>query len=125
MDLLKTMLEHLGFEAGVAFNGEQAIELYAEAMEKDHVWDVLILDLTVKGGMGGRDTLSKLLYLDPNVKAVVSSGYSNDPIMSDYQSYGFKDILGKPYALDQLKQVLNRVLSGETTQPSPSAGTET
>lgn len=113
VDLLKTMIEHLGFEAGVAMNGEQAIEMYAEAMEKDLKWDVLILDLTVKGGMGGRDTLKKLLYLDPEVKAIVSSGYSSDPIMSDYQSYGFKDILSKPYALDQLKNVLNRVLSGE------------
>ncbi len=114
VDLLKTMIEHLGFEAGVAMNGEQAVEMYADSLEKNRKWDVLILDLTVKGGMGGRDTLKKLQYLDTEVKAIVSSGYSSDPIMSDYQSYGFKDILSKPYALDQLKNVLNRVLSGES-----------
>ncbi len=114
VDLLKTMVEHLGFEAGVAMHGEQAVEMYADSMENDQKWDVLILDLTVKGGMGGRDTLKKLLYLDPEVKAIVSSGYSSDPIMSDFMSYGFKDILSKPYALDQLKNVLNRVLSSKS-----------
>ncbi len=61
--------------------------------------------------MGGKDTLRKLLYLNSEVKAVVSSGYSSDPILSNYRQHGFKDILSKPYALDQLKSVLNRVLS--------------
>ncbi|MFZ2447648.1 MAG: PAS domain S-box protein [Syntrophobacteraceae bacterium] len=121
-DLLKTMVEHLGFEAGLALNGEQVIEMYADAMEEGRDWDVLILDLTIKGGMGGKDTLQKLLYLNPDVKAVVSSGYSNDPIMSDYGRYGFKDILSKPYALEQLKRVLNRVLSDEGRVRPVNAG---
>ncbi|MEN6439792.1 MAG: ATP-binding protein [Syntrophobacter sp.] len=109
-DLAKTMIEHLGYEAGIALNGEQAIEMYAEAMEEGREWDMVILDLTVKGGMGGKDTLQKLLYLNPGVEAIVSSGYSNDPIMSDYRKYGFKGVLSKPYDLEQLKDILNRML---------------
>ena len=109
-DLAKTMLEHLGCEVDIAYSGEQAIEMYSEALEAGRDYDALILDLTVKGGLGGKDALQKLLYLNPKVKAIVSSGYSSDPIMSEYTKYGFKDILGKPYDLDQLKLVLNRVL---------------
>lgn len=106
-DLAKTMLEHLGYEAGIALNGEQAVEMYAEAMEHGREWDLVILDLTVKGGMGGKDTLRKLLYLNPGVRAIVSTGYSNDPIISDHLEYGFKGVLSKPYELKQLKEILD------------------
>ncbi len=109
-DLAKTMIEHLGYEADVALNGEQAIEMYAEAMEQGREYHAVILDLTVKGGMGGKDALRKLLYLNPNVKAIVSSGYSSDPAMSDCVGYGFKATLGKPYAMEQLKEVLDGIL---------------
>jgi len=121
-DLAKTMIEHLGYEAGIALNGEQAIEMYAEAMEEGREWDMVILDLTVKGGMGGKDTLQKLLYLNPGVEAIVSSGYSNDPIMSDYSKYGFKGVLSKPYDLEQLKEILERMLSKQGQASSVSAG---
>lgn len=110
-DLLKSMLNHLGFEAGVALNGEQALEMYSEALEQGRDWDVLILDLTVKGGMGGKETLQKLLYLNPSVRAIVSSGHSADPIMSEYWNHGFRGMLSKPFALDQLRTTLQRVLS--------------
>ncbi len=109
-DLAKTMLEHLGYEAGVALNGEQAVEMYAEAMEQGREFHAVILDLTVKGGMGGKEAMKKLLYLNPNVKAVVSSGYLSDPAMSDCTGYGFKATLSKPYAMERLKEVLESLL---------------
>jgi two-component system, cell cycle sensor histidine kinase and response regulator CckA len=109
-DLAKTMLEHLGYDVDIALNGEEAIDVYSDALEAGRDYDALILDLTVRGGLGGRDTIQKMLYLNPKVKAIVSSGYSNDPIMSDFTKYGFVDILSKPYDLEQLKLVLNRVL---------------
>jgi CheY-like chemotaxis protein len=109
-DLAKTMLEHLGCEVAIALNGEQAIDMYAEALEAGRDYDVLILDLTVKGGLGAKDTIPKLLYLNPNVKAIVSSGYSGDPVISEFSTFGFMDTLSKPYDLEQLKTVLNRVL---------------
>ena len=115
-DLAKTMIEHLGYEAGIAMNGEEALEMYAESMEEGREWDVLILDLTVKGGMGGMETLQKLQYLNPEVKAIVSSGYSSDPIMSEYSRHGFRGILTKPYALEQLKEVLGGILQDDGPQ---------
>ena len=89
-DLIKTMLQHLGYEVDIATDGETAIDLYSEALESGSDYDVIILDLTVKGGMGGGKAIRKLLYLNPNVKAIVSSGYSSDPIMLDYAAYGFR-----------------------------------
>lgn len=109
-ELTKTMLEHLGFEVGVARNGEQAIEMYAESLENNRPYDALVLDLTVKGGMGGKETIRKVLYLDPQARAIVSSGLSSDPIMSDFASHGFKGALSKPYAIEQLRDSLNEIL---------------
>ncbi len=109
-DLAKTMLEHLGYDVSVAADGNEAVGMYSEAMEEGREYDVVILDLTVKGGMGGQEAVQKLLYLNPGVKAIVSSGYSNDPIMCDFTKYGFQDILSKPYDLDKLEAVLDRVL---------------
>jgi PAS domain S-box-containing protein len=111
-DLVKTMLEHLGYEVDIATDGETAIDLYSHALENGEDYDAVILDLTVKGGMGGRETVQKLLYLNPDVKAIVSSGYSSDPIMSDYASYGFREVLSKPYDLDKLRDILGRVMNG-------------
>ncbi|MDM8525275.1 hypothetical protein QUF80_18035 [Desulfococcaceae bacterium HSG8] len=67
---------------------------------------MVILDLTVPGGMGGAKTIPELLKIDPKIKAIVSSGYSNDPIMANYQDYG---VVPKPYAMSQLAEVLNKI----------------
>ena len=107
-ELIQTMLEHLGYEVDTALDGERAIELYSEAVEAGRDYDAVILDLTVKVGMNGGETIRKLQYLNPNVRAIISSGHPNDPIMSDYAEYGFCDALTKPYDLERLQVALDR-----------------
>ncbi len=108
-DLIQTMLEHLGYEVDTALDGEGAVELYSEALDADRDYDAVILDLTVKVGMDGREAIHKLLYLNPEIRAIVSSGNASDPIMHDYASYGFRDVLKKPYDLEDLREALGRV----------------
>jgi len=109
-DLIQTMLEHLGYEVNTALDGEGAVELYSEALEEGRDYDAVILDLTVKVGMDGREAIRKLLYLNPKIRAIVSSGNASDPIMYDYTNYGFCDVLKKPYDLEDLRAALGRVL---------------
>ena len=71
------------------------------------------MDLTIRGGKGGRETIEELLTIDPAAKVIVSSGYSDDPVMSNFEEYGFRDVIKKPYKLDEVASVLRRVLSGE------------
>jgi DNA-binding NarL/FixJ family response regulator len=73
----------------------------------------VILDLTVPGAMGGKDTLARLLEIDPQVKAIVSSGYSDDPIMADFLKYGFRGVLAKPYQVSELSKILHDVIMGK------------
>jgi len=109
-DLIQTMLEHLGYEVNTAHDGEEAVRVYSEALEAGRHYDTVILDLTVKVGMDGREAIGKLRYLDPEVRAILSSGNLSAPIMHDYRSYGFCDVLKKPYDLEDLRAVLDRVL---------------
>jgi DNA-binding NtrC family response regulator len=74
-------------------------------------YDAVIMDLTIPGGMGGKETLKALLEVDPCVKAIVSSGYSNDPVMAEYGKYGFSDILAKPYDITKLADVLKKIIT--------------
>jgi two-component system cell cycle sensor histidine kinase/response regulator CckA len=104
------LLEHLGHEVKIAKDGREAITLYKRAKKTKRPFDVLILDLTVSDGMGGKKTLEKLLDFDPDVKAIVSTGYSSDPVLSDYKNIGFKGFVIKPYKIDQLTDILRKVL---------------
>ena len=104
------MLEHIGHEAECAKNGTQAIEMYEQAKDSGRPFDVVILDLTIPGGMGGRETIEKLKEIDPKVKAIVASGYSNDPVMSEPEKYGFRGTVSKPYRIEELREVLRSVL---------------
>ncbi len=108
-DVLKRTLNRLGSEVEVAKNGGEAIQLYEAALKTGQPFDIVFLDLTVPGGMGGKQTLVRLRELDPQVKAVVCSGYSSDPILSNYQEYGFWDVLTKPFRIEDLVKVLRRV----------------
>ena len=107
------MLEKLGYESEFAKDGAEAIEMYKAAMESGMPYDAAILDLTIPGGMGGKDAVNKLLEIDPEVKAIVSSGYSDDPVMSNFQEYGFKGMMPKPFTSQSLSKVLHEVLQGE------------
>ena len=107
------MLKFLGYKVEFARDGIEAIELYKKAKESGKPFDAVILDLTVPGGMGGKEAFGKLLEIDPEVKAIVSSGYSNDPIMADYKEYGFRGVVAKPYKLRELSEELHRVIMGK------------
>jgi len=85
--------------------------MYEEALKSGESFDMVILDLTVPGGMGGQEAIQKLIKLNPNIKALVSSGYSNDPIMANYKVYGFQGVIVKPYQIQQMSEVLQMLLS--------------
>ena len=101
----------LGYEVAFAKDGEEAIALYSEEKRKGNPFDLVILDLTIPGGMGGKEAIRKLIEADPAVKAVVSSGYSNDPVMADYKKYGFEGVITKPYKIKELNATIFRVLN--------------
>lgn len=111
LKMVQRMLTHMGYEVIAASDGAQAIEMYREAFHANQPFDLVILDLTVAGGMGGARTIPELMKIDPRVKAIVSSGYSNDQVLANYQDYGFCGILAKPYSKSQLVAVLNKILA--------------
>lgn len=103
------MLTFLGYDVEVAGDGAEAVRLYKEAFLSDNPFDVVISDLTVRGGMGGKMTVNELIKVNPDVKAIVSSGYSSDAL-SNYKKYGFCDVIAKPYRLEELGKVLSNVI---------------
>jgi PAS domain S-box-containing protein len=109
-DLTEQMLSQFGYDAVLAQDGSEAIELYRSAMESGKPFDAVILDLTVKSGMGGKSAAQKLLEINPYVKSIVSSAYFNDPVMTDFKKYGFAAALPKPYMKKDLSDTLSRVL---------------
>jgi PAS domain S-box-containing protein len=104
------MITVFGHEVECAEDGKTAIEKFNHARNAGRPFDVVILDLTVKGGMGGEQTVKKLLEIDPKAKVAVSSGYAENPVTSDYRSYGFAAILNKPYRIDLLRDTLNSLI---------------
>ncbi len=104
------MLTRLGYDAEFARNGSEAIELYQEASELGTPFDAVILDLTIRGGMGGREVVARLREIHPEVRAIVSSGYSNDPVMADFEAYGFVGVIPKPYEIRSLSEALKQAV---------------
>ncbi len=109
LELLCVILKSFGYEVTCASDGKNSIRLFQEAYEAGNPFDLVILDLTVPGGLGGAETILELHKIDPSIKAIVSSGYSNDPIMANYKEYGFLDVIPKPYSKKQLIEMLNRI----------------
>jgi CheY-like chemotaxis protein len=107
------ILRRTGKEVTTVVDGALAVQEFQRAQQAGRPYDLVILDLTIPGGMGGRDTMEKLLELDPAVKAIVSSGYSNDLVLSDYQSHGFRGMISKPYEIADFSHAVERVLNGE------------
>jgi PAS domain S-box-containing protein len=105
-NVIRSVLESLGYEVETACNGEEAIELYTTAKGAGLPFGAVILDLTIKGGLGGRETIKRLRELDPDIRAIVASGYSTDPVMVDFRKHGFLDALHKPYSIQDLKKSL-------------------
>ncbi len=108
-ELIQSMLGYLGHESVGTADGAAAVQTYRQARAEGRPFDLVILDLTVPGGMGGQETFERLRKIEPGVKAVVSSGYANNPIMSDYQDHGFAGVLSKPYRVNELSGALNTV----------------
>ncbi len=104
------MLDSLGYETEFAQDGQGAIDMYKRAMETGKSYDAVFVDLTIPGGMGGREAISQLCEIDPNIKAIVSSGYANNPVMANYQKYGFVAVVSKPYEIEPLSRTLHDVL---------------
>jgi PAS domain S-box-containing protein len=113
-DLAEELLSSLGYDAVVALDGVEAIELFKKAREMGEQFSAVILDLTVPGGMGGEETLKNLLKIDPDIRAIVSSGYSTDPILSKFKRYGFRNVAVKPYKIEDISRVLDEVINGSS-----------
>ncbi|KUO50278.1 MAG: hypothetical protein APF76_11240 [Desulfitibacter sp. BRH_c19] len=105
------MLSTLGYEADFASDGEEAIEKYLMARKSGNGFDAVIMDLTIPVGMGGKTAVKELIDLDENVKVIVSSGYSHDPVMANYRDYGFRGIIPKPYKIEDFSRVLHKVIN--------------
>jgi len=108
--LAQELLVILGYEVHLAVDGHEATRSYAEASASGRPFDAVILDLTVPGGMGGKEAIQMLRDQDRNVRAIVSSGYSNDPVMATYEQHGFRGVLVKPYGVQEISEVLRSVL---------------
>ncbi|MBA4372323.1 MAG: hypothetical protein C0402_05625 [Thermodesulfovibrio sp.] len=106
-NVAREMIAALGHEAVCAEDGQKAIDLFRQAKETGTPYDLVILDLTVKGGMGGEEAIKAIRDIDPVVKAVVSSGYADSPVIADYRAHGFSAVLSKPYRIDSLQHCLN------------------
>ena len=109
-EVAKLILERLGYTVTGTTKGEDAIAVYKEAMGTEREFDVVIMDLTIPGHMGGKDAIKELLKIDPNVCGIVSSGYSADPIMSDFESYGFSGVVEKPFRVEELSRAIQTVM---------------
>ncbi len=113
-DSLGQILIHIGYVVEFACDGREAVDMYKNAMASDHPFDAVIMDLTIPGGMGGKDAIRELIEIDPHVKAIVSSGYSYDSIMSNYTDYGFSSVITKPFKdIWELDRILNNVIDGK------------
>ncbi len=107
------MLDIYGFEVDWVDTGEKAITKYKESISSGNPYDLLIMDLTVPGAMGGVQAVKEILEINPHAKVIVSSGYSNDPVMSHYREYGFVGVIAKPYKIEEMIKVITEVLSQE------------
>ncbi|MCF8146882.1 MAG: MEDS domain-containing protein [Deltaproteobacteria bacterium] len=107
---VKILSRLFGCEVVTAKDGPGAIEAYQRQMDSGEPFDAVILDLTIKGGMGGDQVIKELLKMDPNVGAIVCSGYFNDPVMANFKDYGFKGAMAKPFAMKDVKEALGKVL---------------
>jgi CheY-like chemotaxis protein len=112
LDAISSILRSLGYSIETAVNGQKAIDLVKQAKLDGNPFEVVILDLTIPGGMGGKQAIKEIRKIDPDVKAIAASGYSDDPVIADPEQYGFKGALRKPYTVDELSDLLDLILYG-------------
>ena len=109
--LVDFTLEHLGYQVTQAESALEGVNIYRQKFEAGERFDAVILDLTLPGGMGGKEALKKLIEIDPTVNAIVSSGYATDATMSRYQDFGFRGVIAKPYEAAELGKIVHDVIS--------------
>jgi CheY-like chemotaxis protein len=105
------MLSRLGFKPVAVRNGEEALAEYKKSIDENNPFKAVILDITIQGGMGGKQTIIELLKINPDIKAIVSSGYSEQKVINEYLKYGFKGFLKKAYTLTDLRNILIKIIS--------------
>lgn len=108
------MLTNLGYVVSFAKDGTEAVEMYKKALELSQPFDAVIADLTVPGNMGGKEAVEKILKIDPSAKAIVSSGYSDNPIMTNFMEYGFSGVISKPFKITEFSKVLHQVIGRQS-----------
>ena len=113
-DVARDILKSLGYETDLARDGAEALDLYRKAKDAGKPYAAVIMDLTIPGGMGGEEAVKKLHAIDPDAKAIVSSGYSTGPIMSDFKAYGFSGVITKPYRIADMGATLQLVINGKS-----------
>ncbi|MBN1522722.1 MAG: PAS domain S-box protein [Candidatus Aureabacteria bacterium] len=106
----RRILGYLGYDVDVASEGKEAVDIYSSALKDKAPFDAVIMDLTIPGGMGGSDAVRKIKEVDPKAKVVVSSGYSQDVVLSEYKKYGFCGMISKPYDLEEMSSTLSRII---------------
>ncbi len=111
LDVLQTMLESFGYLVECAKTGEEAIKAYRRRLSEGRPFDAVIMDLTIRGGMGGKEAIHEIRSMDPDARVIVSSGYSNDPIMAHPREYGFADVLQKPFTMNDLSTKIDGVMA--------------
>ena len=105
------ILSDLGYDVAYARDGKEAIAAYLKAEREQNPFDVVIMDLTIPGGMGGKDAVKNLRAVAPDAKVIVSSGYSRDPIMAEYEKYGFCGVVCKPYDVGELSGEISKIMN--------------
>ena len=113
-NVLRQLLESLGYTVECVQDGTEAVAAYQRAQAAGQPFAVVILDYTIPGGMGGLEALARLRAIDPQVTALISSGYANNPVVADWAYYGFSGVVAKPYTIAQLQEALHNVLSGSS-----------
>ncbi len=108
--LAEKILTRSGFSVATAPGGQEAVEIYKQAMDAGTPFDLVIMDLTIPGGIGGKEAIKSLMAIDPQVKSIVSSGYADDPVMANHAEYGFKGIVAKPYTKSELLEAILKVI---------------
>lgn len=107
-EVLGEIMKRFGFSVEYASNGEEVLLKYKKSIEENS-FDLVIMDLTIPAGMGGKETISELLKIDPTVVALISSGYANDPVISDFEKYGFRGVMVKPYRVEDIARLLKNL----------------
>ena len=109
IDVCREMFENLGYTAEFVRNGQEVLETFKTAQNEGAPFDLVIMDLTIPDGMGAEETIKPLREIDPDVKALVSSGFCYDPVMVNYKQFGFSGTIEKPYKLDELDEMLRAI----------------